>query len=253
MAKILLIEDEDDERAYYRMLIETLGHVVIEAREGAEGLKAFRETAPDIVLTDLVMPVKEGFETIRSIKELDPYARILAMSRGGTNPAGAYLRVAQKFGASQVLAKPFSVEELSTAISQLLPKELPVASTKAFTFLVLDDNATARFLNRSLIEGAFPRSTIVECGSVTEAVDTSARIRLDAVITDHHLGEEGGDEFVRRIRAQGAACPVLMVTNSSDPHVHERAYAAGASRVFFGANTNFTSYLRAELMKAGGA
>lgn len=249
MARILLIEDEDDERALYRAQLESLGHVVMEAPNGKEGLKQFRLTAPDVVLTDLVMPEMEGFETIREMKSVHPAARVLAMSRGGSNPAGAYLRIAQKFGASQVLAKPFSVEELKAALEALLPPaDLPVQA-KPFVFLVLDDDVTARFLNRSLLETVFPQSTVVECGSVGEAIDTTAQVPVDAVITDHHLGASDGSEFVERLRAQGASCPVLMVTNSSDPKVHARAYAAGASRVFFGNDTNFTAYLQDELGK----
>lgn len=247
MAKILLIEDEDDERAFCRMQLESLGHVVIEAPEGETGLKAFREESPDLVFTDIVMPVMEGFETIREIKRLQPQARILAMSRGGSNPASAYLRIAQKFGASQVLAKPFSVEELDVALSSILPPELHPRSPQSLTFLVLDDNPDGRLLNRGLLEHAFPRSTVVECSSPNEAINASSRLRLDAVITDHHLGESNGGEFIRQLRAQGATCPVLMVTASSDPKVHARAYDAGASRVFFGDNMNFTGYLRGKL------
>lgn len=250
MAKILLIEDEDDERAFCRMLLESLGHAVTEAKNGEVGLQAFRDEAPDLVLTDIVMPVMEGFETIREIKRIRPQARILAMSRGGANPASAYLRIAQKLGASQVLAKPFSVEELDLALAGVLPPELHRRPVHSLTFLVLDDNPDGRLLNRSMLEQAFPRSTVVECGSTREAIDASSRLRLDAVITDHHLGESNGGEFIRQLRAQGAACPILMVTNSSDPKVHERAYTAGASRVFFGGNMNFTSYLRDKLAEA---
>ena len=250
MTRILLIEDEDDLRGLIRAHLAALGHTVDEAPNGKVGVARFRSSPPDLVITDLVMPEMEGLETIRVLKRTDPAVKIIAMSGGGANPAGSYLRVAEHLGASAVLAKPFSRCELETAVARLLPVADEMLPR---TFLVLDDNATSRYINRSLLETEFPRSSVIECGTVREALDVSRSLQLDAVITDHHLGESDGSEFVAQLRAQGASCPILMVTNSSDPKVHARAYAAGAAKVFFDREMDFAGYLKRKLGPTGDA
>jgi CheY-like chemotaxis protein len=242
MARILLIDDESALRFPIRVKLVAMGHTVEEASNGKIGLERFRAFSPDLVITDMVMPVMEGMETIQALRRSGSSVKIIAMSGDGMNPAGAYLRTAEKLGADYVLAKPFSHEELEAAVVAAIS---PVSETR--TFLVLDDDATTRFLNRAMLETEFPNNTVVECGTVEEALTASCGRSLDAVITDHHLGESNGSEFVERLRAQGARCPILMVTGNSDPKVHDRAYAAGASRVFFGSDTDFTEYLRQTL------
>jgi CheY-like chemotaxis protein len=245
MAKILLVEDDEELRYTMRLKLAALGHTVDEAPDGKAGLERFQASAPDLVITDLVMPRMEGVEMIHTMKRARPAVKIVAMSGGGVNAASAYLRIAQQLGAAAILAKPFSHLELESVVTAALG-EPPAAP---LVFLVLDDDEASRYLNRSQLETEFPRSTVIECGSVREALDASAGRHLDAVITDHHLGESDGSEFVQRLRAQGADCPVLMVTGSSDPKVHARAYAAGATKVFFGSDLEFTGYLKDTLRK----
>ncbi len=216
---------------------------MVDAPNGLVGLQQFRATSPDLVLTDLMMPIMEGLETIPVLRRAQPSLKIIAMSGGGTNPAGSYLRIAKKLGADYTLAKPFSLAELSTAVAALLPPPPPV-SPESLQFLVLDDDATSRALNRDLLETAFPRSTVIECGSVDSAIAASTKLQLDAVISDHYLGQSDAGEFLRTLRRNGATCPVLMVTGSSDPKVHARAYEAGATRVFAGQDSDFIGYLR---------
>lgn len=246
MARILLIEDQDELRKAIRIQLVRLGHTVIEADNGKSGLEQFRAEPIDLVITDIVMPVMEGIETIRCMRKAQPEVGIIAMSGGGGNPAGAYLRIAQRIGADQLLAKPFSPEELRLAVEAVVQREVGGRRT----FLVLDDNADTRYLNRALLESEFPNSLVVESQTVEEALAASEGHQLDAVITDHHLGESNGSEFVASLRSRGAICPILMVTGSSDPKVHARAMAAGASRVFFGSETDFTGYLRDHLKRS---
>ena len=112
------------------------------------------------------------------------------------------------------------------------------------TFLVLDDDATNRLLERDLLEREFPQCRVVECSTVASAVAATDLQHFDGIVTDHHLGQSDGAEFVRRVRANGLACPIVMVTNSSDPAVIDRAQRAGATRVFAGSNYDFIGYFR---------
>jgi CheY-like chemotaxis protein len=117
MARILLIEDDQAQREILRMILEKMDHTVIEASDGHDGLTRFAKQGADLVLTDLIMPGKEGLETIQEFRQRYPAVKIIAMSGGARVGASDYLKVAQKFGAFRVLAKPFSREALTEAIA----------------------------------------------------------------------------------------------------------------------------------------
>ena len=120
MAKILLIEDEAVLRGLLVKLLNTLSHEVVEAGDGEEGLIKLKAEAFDLVLTDLIMPDKEGLETIQEIRKIRPDLKIIAMSGGGRGSGLDYLVLARQLGADQVLAKPFSHQDLNAAIVALL-------------------------------------------------------------------------------------------------------------------------------------
>jgi DNA-binding NtrC family response regulator len=113
---VLLVDDDADLRTALRRRLERLGCRVTEARDGAEAIRCHQADAADVLLTDLIMPGKEGVETIAEFQQSYPSVRRVAMSGGGVVPAGVYLQMAEGFGATEVLQKPFSVAELSRAI-----------------------------------------------------------------------------------------------------------------------------------------
>jgi CheY-like chemotaxis protein len=121
MSLILLVDDDEPFRTMLRKMLVKMGYDVVEARNGLEGIRIFELQAFDLVMTDLVMPEKEGLETIKAMRQSRPGALILAMSGGGRGSAIDYLRVAKMLGADCILSKPFSNDELSTALGGLLP------------------------------------------------------------------------------------------------------------------------------------
>jgi DNA-binding response OmpR family regulator len=126
MARILLIDDDDSVRTMLRQTLTHFGHTVIEARDGQEGLKLFQHARADLVITDIVMPEKEGLEVLMELRQEQPPVKIIAMSGGGRGMAADYLRMARGMGAARVLAKPFSHEVLMAAVNELLSEKLPV-------------------------------------------------------------------------------------------------------------------------------
>ena len=120
MARILLIDDDDDLRTMLRLALTHFGHTVIEARNGVEGLALFPQAAADLVITDIVMPGKEGLEVLMALRKIHPPVKIIAISGGGRGDATDYLRMATKMGAARVLSKPFSNEALLAAIDAVL-------------------------------------------------------------------------------------------------------------------------------------
>ena len=126
MAKILIIDDDPRMRRTVSRILAGVGHEVIEARDGLEGVDLFRSNQPDIVITDIIMPGKEGIETILDLRREHPSTTlILAISGGATNPLGSpvpvdYLGLAKGLGADRVLAKPFRSADLLREIDNLL-------------------------------------------------------------------------------------------------------------------------------------
>ncbi len=120
MARILIIDDENAVRATVRAILELEGHEVVEAGNGREGLDQFRETSPDLVITDMIMPDMEGIETILELYKLNSSLAVIAMSGGGRTANMDFLKLARKFGANVLLRKPFKSADLIAAVNKCL-------------------------------------------------------------------------------------------------------------------------------------
>jgi DNA-binding response OmpR family regulator len=118
MAEILVIDDDGDIRSLVTNILDAAGHRTREASNGDDGMALCRARRPMLVITDIVMPEKEGLELIRDLSREMPDVPILAMT-GATNPA-VYLRAAALFGAVALLSKPFEPEELLRAVEAAL-------------------------------------------------------------------------------------------------------------------------------------
>jgi len=120
MARIVIIEDDDDLRPLLAQMILRLGHEVFAEPDGKAGLRRVQACSPDLVITDMVMPEKEGVETILELRRDFPRVKIIAISGGGRLSGANYLPMAKKLGAAAVLEKPFGRDELKEAVDRLL-------------------------------------------------------------------------------------------------------------------------------------
>ncbi|MCH8036471.1 MAG: response regulator [Proteobacteria bacterium] len=123
MARILIIDDEDELRSMLRRMLEQAGHEVTEAVNGAEGIELYERDRPDLIITDIIMPEKEGVETIIALRRADPDLPIIAISGGGRLEATDFLTMARKLGARRTLAKPFRRDQLLEAVDECLAKD----------------------------------------------------------------------------------------------------------------------------------
>lgn len=123
MANILVIDDEPQIRSMVRLILERAGYAVMEAPDGLEGIARFREKPADLIITDLIMPNRDGIGMIIELKKEFPDVKIIAMSGGGLNRPEGYLRGASKLGASCTLAKPINRQELLRAVKDTLDSE----------------------------------------------------------------------------------------------------------------------------------
>ncbi len=123
MQHIHIIDDEALIRELFRRILETEGYEVSDAADGNEALAMCRKAPPDLIITDLIMPDKEGIETIIEMKRDFPEVKIIAISGGGRITAKEYLELAATFGADMTLTKPISRDELLAAVRTVLPPE----------------------------------------------------------------------------------------------------------------------------------
>ena len=120
MAKILVIDDDAQVLAMLRKMLEHEGYAVTTAPDGKEGIKCYREDSIDLIITDLIMPEKEGIETIMELRHDFPDVKIIAISGGGRVNPVPYLDVSKKLGAQYTFAKPVERKELLEAVRDLL-------------------------------------------------------------------------------------------------------------------------------------
>jgi len=120
MTRILLVDDSEAFRYVLREMLEGAGHRVRLAENGKIAIELERQQPSELILMDLVMPEKEGIETILELLVQNANVRIIAISGGGSSNPDANLRMAKSLGAKLVLKKPFSRAEVLSAIEQVM-------------------------------------------------------------------------------------------------------------------------------------
>jgi len=119
MSHILVIDDDEALRSMLGMALERNGHRVTLAENGAIGVKQYLASTPDLVITDIIMPEKEGVETILELRKQQLDVKIIAMSGGGPR-SDIYLKMCHQLGVCCTLTKPFSLETLIEAVDEAL-------------------------------------------------------------------------------------------------------------------------------------
>lgn len=123
MSRILVIEDDTLTREWLESLLTRNGYDVDSASNGQEGIDLFHLNQAELVITDIIMPEKDGIETITELKRQYPEVKVIAISGGERRPAGVsrnYLHSATLLGANRAMQKPISNEDLLNAVSDML-------------------------------------------------------------------------------------------------------------------------------------
>jgi CheY-like chemotaxis protein len=118
-AKILIVDDDEQLRLLLRRQLEPESYQVVEAANGEVAIEVAKHENPDVVITDLIMPGKDGIMAIQELLQLMPRIRIIAIS-GGPTGNSAWLPIAKKAGAMTVLKKPFSKEQLLESVNTVI-------------------------------------------------------------------------------------------------------------------------------------
>ena len=114
MIEILVIDDTEEVRRFFRVVLEQAGYAVREASSGSEGIRLFRESPSDIVITDMYMPNGDGFDVLRTLRGEALLPKIIVLS--GQLGQTEMLSAAKFMGADLVLPKPVAIDALLKAV-----------------------------------------------------------------------------------------------------------------------------------------
>ncbi|MGA1843710.1 MAG: response regulator [bacterium] len=117
MAKILIIEDMFEIRMMIRSFLERKGHAVTDAQNGDEALERLSSDNPEVIITDLLMPGKDGLGTIKELRNKGLKTPIIIVT-GYEEPISQ--EDAKQYGITKILMKPFSSDELVKAVEHSL-------------------------------------------------------------------------------------------------------------------------------------
>jgi DNA-binding NtrC family response regulator len=118
--RIMVVDDDPGIRRTLQILLSKAGYEVIQARDGSEAIKLWRDHGGDLVITDLHMPEKDGFQTIIELLSHTPGIRIIAMSGGGQTKRLDLLGNMALLGSVHTIEKPFTLAEMMAVVTQAL-------------------------------------------------------------------------------------------------------------------------------------
>ena len=124
MALVLIVDDDPQMLRLLSDVVELDGHDVLMAQDGALAIEYFQHQAPELMITDILMPNKEGLELISEVREQHPDTKIIAYSGGGSADPESYLEFASGMGADRVFSKPMPLGELRSEIKSLLAERV---------------------------------------------------------------------------------------------------------------------------------
>jgi two-component system chemotaxis response regulator CheY len=123
LTSILVADDDKLVRITLRKILESAGYTSLGAKDGAEAIEVYRKQKPDLVIVDIVMPIKDGVRTFLELRGFDAKAKIIAMSAGARSGKVDYLSLTKRIGANGILAKPFTRASVLALVGQVLAGE----------------------------------------------------------------------------------------------------------------------------------
>jgi len=120
MPRLLIVDDDKRVRQMLRQMLEFEGYHIAEAANGEQAVHVYRSDPCDVVILDIIMPVKEGIATLTELQKVNPEVKIIAISGGDRFAPQGYLETAELAGAQFTFSKPVDRKELLNAIRSLL-------------------------------------------------------------------------------------------------------------------------------------
>ena len=120
LGSILVIDDNEHVRQLLRDVLDMAGYQVFEAKNGEEGLKELQSKSPALVIVDMIMPDMDGTEVIRKLRQEHERVKIIAISGGLSSRGLDVLDLAQRFGATKTIKKPFEIRSILDTVHEVL-------------------------------------------------------------------------------------------------------------------------------------
>jgi len=119
MSRILVVDDDDRFRGIVQEMLSRAGYEVLVASDGQEGVDIYREQTPDLVITDVIMPEKDGAEVIFELQKEFPDIKMIVMTGGGQGEADTYLKSITAYSnVKHSFQKPFAMDDLLKAVKE---------------------------------------------------------------------------------------------------------------------------------------
>ena len=237
MARILLIDDNPDLRNLVRAIFERTksGHEIVEAADALQGIEIYRADHADLVIMDMLMPNKPGWEAIIDFKREFPAVKILGISGGGKQGPFGYLMLAKRFGAKQVLMKPFSKNELLEAVDDLLQgretlkgpaKPLVRSAPEKKSILVVEENPSdAWYLCECLTRAGHSATHMT---SPLYALEVLEHRNFDVAILDVAAIGHKDMDVIRLLRAKPSRPVIIVIAAFNSLLLKTRVISRGA-------------------------
>jgi two-component system, OmpR family, response regulator len=199
MARVLVVDDDSHIRQVVRYALERAGHVVSEARDGAEALRAVAADTPDLIVLDILMPEDDGLTVCKRVRAESATPIIFLSSRDDELDRVIGLEL----GADDYLTKPFSPRELVARVAAVLRRATPAADARVLRVgeLALDEQR-----HRCTVAGAEITLTVVEFALLGALLSAPGRVFERAQIVtraygeEHYISERTVDSHIRRLR-----------------------------------------------------
>ena len=222
--KVLVVEDDETERTQLAKAIQKEGYQVLVAEDGRAGVEQFKKELPEIVVTDLKMPVIDGIEVMRAVRDLSPNAQVILVTAfGQTDTAICALRE----GALDYLKKPLDLNQLSVALGRAREKVMEYKKGAAFPILLLaeDEEKPRERLARELKKEGWK---VLAVADGDEALRVFEKTRVDIVISDIKMPKKDGLQALHEMRGISDDFEAIILTGYGDESSAIQALREGA-------------------------
>lgn len=189
-SSVLIVDDEERIRNFLSMKLKTSGYDVLAARDGVEALELIQTHEPDLIVLDILMPKKDGFETLKELRTFSRIPVIILSARGSNFDKVKGLSL----GADDYLEKPFSPDELLARIEAIRRRAQPADQAKTFETASFG-NVTIDFERHSVaVDGKEARLTRIEWLLLSELAQNAGRLMLYSELLTKVWGPEYRDD-----------------------------------------------------------
>lgn len=209
---VLLIEDDSFARKNLMRVMRKEGYTVSGARDGLEGINAFKEEKPDIVITDVKMPKIDGLEVMHRIKELSPETEVILITGHGDVDMAIF---ALREGALDYIKKPIDIDQLLLSLGRAKVKICERKSVKIDkSILIIEDNEKAREVLHRIYEKEGYK--VFSAANGKEGIDIFSDHKIDIVLSDIQMPIMDGLEFLSEAKSINCDCEVIMLSGYGD-------------------------------------